>query len=256
MSRPVAKSPSTYRCNHLPELVEGRGVCLVQHFNAERQDLPLRQRAQRWLRLVLAAYLAIPVDQVRLARTASGKPWLPEHSWLRFNLTHSGHSAAIALCRDFEVGVDLEQVSGKVAAKKAIARRFFHPDEQRWLALDEADYLTRFTQLWSIKEAWLKARGTGLTQALGSFCGVPQAHAGGVAQVMVESAVIGQVQYCQVQGRGDFCLAYTAIPVARQPSVRWQLACHQTESDLGLKVYEHSAVDTSLANEPVAPVST
>ncbi|ATE77677.1 MULTISPECIES: 4'-phosphopantetheinyl transferase family protein [Pseudomonas] len=258
MSRPVAKSPSTYRCNPLPELIEGRGVCLLQHFNDALPEMTVRQRAQRWLHQVLAAYLAIPVDQVRIARTATGKPWLPEHTWLRFNLTHSGHSAAITLCREYDVGVDLEKVSGKVAVKKAIAQRFFHPDEQRWLALDEANYLTRFTQLWSMKEAWLKARGTGLTQPLRSFCVIPQAGASGVAQVMVAPPIsIGQIHYCQVQGEGRFCLAYGAILGAQQPSVQWQLGYHQTESRLFTPaVYEQSEVEISLAKEPVVPVST
>ncbi|MFJ4389511.1 4'-phosphopantetheinyl transferase family protein [Pseudomonas soli] len=227
MNRPGARSPSICQCNPLPELIHGQGVCLLRHFDDVRAQMTVRQRAQGWLHQVLASYLAIPVEHVRIARTATGKPWLPEHAWLRFNLTHSGHSAAIALCRDHEVGVDLEMVSGKVTVKKAIARRFFHPDEQCWLALDEANYLTRFTQLWSMKEAWLKARGTGLTQSLGSFCVIPQAGASGWAPVMVEPLVsAGQIQYCQVQGDAHFCLAFTAIPAARQPSVQWHLGCH------------------------------
>lgn len=258
MSKPVAKLPSIYRCNPLPELIEGRGVCLLQHFNDGQREMTVRQRAQRWLYQVLAAYLEIPVDRVLMARTATGKPWLPEHAWLRFNLSHSGHSAAIVLCRGYEVGVDLEKIIGKVAVKKAIAQRFFHPDEQRWLALDEASYLLRFTQLWSMKEAWLKARGTGLTQSLGSFCVIPQAGACGVAQVMVEpSSSSGQIHYCQVQGGGSFCLAYCAIFASQQPSVQWQLGRHQAEGGLlNATVYEQSEVETSLTNEPVAPVST
>ncbi|WP_248732178.1 4'-phosphopantetheinyl transferase superfamily protein [Pseudomonas sp. MWU13-2517] len=258
MTRPVARSPSTYRCNPLPELIDGRGICLLRHFGSELAGMTVRQGAQRWLYQVLAAYLEVPVDQVRIARTATGKPWLPEHAWLRFNLTHSGDLAAIALCREHEVGVDLEMVSGKVAVKQSIAQRFFHPEEQRWLALDEADYLARFTQLWSLKEAWLKARGTGLTQSLASFCVIPQAGSSGVVHVRQDApSGRGQIHYCQVQGQGRFCLAYGAIVESPQSSVQWQLSCHQTQSD-GFTpiVYEQSDVEISLANEPVAPVST
>ncbi|WP_248751788.1 4'-phosphopantetheinyl transferase superfamily protein [Pseudomonas sp. MWU15-20650] len=258
MSRPVAKSPSIYRCSPLPELIEGVGICLLRHFDEVPAQVTVRQQAQRWLHQVLAAYLAIPVEHVSIARAATGKPWLPEHAWLRFNLSHSGHSAAIALCRDHEVGVDLEQVSGKVAAKKAIAQRFFHPQEQRWLALDEANYLTRFTQLWSLKEAWLKACGTGLTRSLASFCVIPPQGESGVAQVMVEPPVShGQVHYCQVNGPARFCLAYGAIPAPQQPSIRWQLGCHQTEDGrLSPAAQEQPEVETSLPKVPVAPVST
>ena len=107
MSRPVAKSPSIYRCNPPPELIEGRGICLLRHFNDGLAQMTARQRAQSWLHQVLAAYLAIPVDQVHIARTATGKPWLPEHAWLRFNLSHSGNSAAIALS---EIGGEIGEI--------------------------------------------------------------------------------------------------------------------------------------------------
>lgn len=258
MNRPVARSPSIYPCNPLPELIDGRGICLLRHFVDELPGMTGRHAAQRWLHEVLAAYLAIPVDQVRIARTAAGKPWLPEHTWLRFNLTHSAHSAAIALCREHEVGVDLEMIYGKVAVKQAIARRFFHPDEQRWLALDEDNYLTRFTQLWSIKEAWLKARGTGLTQPLAGFCAIPPVGASGVAQVRVApTASIGQIHYCQVQGDKRFCLAYGALVEPQKPSVQWLLGCHQVQDGMFTpNVHEQSDVEISLAKEPVAPVST
>ncbi len=232
MSRPDARSPSIYRCNALPELIEGRGVCLLRHFNDEPAHTPVRQQAHQWLCQVLAACLAIPLDQVRIARTAAGKPWLPEHAWLRFNLSHSGRSAAIALCRGQEVGVDLETISGKVTVKKAIARRFFHPDEQRWLALDDANYLPRFTQLWSIKEAWLKALGTGLTQSLASFCAIPPCAASGVAQVMVNPPMSsGQIHYCQVQAQARFCLAYGAITAPEQRSVQWLLVTDKSTAN-------------------------
>ncbi len=227
MTRPGAKSSSIYPCNPLPELHAGRGVCLLRHFDQAGPDMTVRQQAQRWLHQVLAACLAIPVDHLRIARTPAGKPWLPDHPWLRFNLSHSGHSAAIALCRELEVGVDLEQVSGKVAVKRAVAQRFFHPDEQRWLALDEDDYLVRFTRLWSLKETWLKARGTGLSQSLASFCIIPPAGASGLAPVVVEPAVdVGQIHYCEVRGQERFCLAYTAIGAPQHSPVQWQLAGH------------------------------
>lgn len=227
MTRPVVRSPSISPCNPLPELIDGQGLCLLRHFGDELAHMTVRQATQHWLHQVLAAYLAIPVEQVHIARSAAGKPWLPEHNRLRFNVSHSGHSAAIALCLDQEVGVDLEMITGKVAVKQAVARRFFHADEQRWLALDEADYLARFTQVWSIKEAWLKARGTGLTQSLAGFCVTPLAGASGVAQVFGEpGASIGQVHHCQVQGEGLFCLAYGVIPDAQQAPLQWQLWCH------------------------------
>ncbi|QWA13214.1 4'-phosphopantetheinyl transferase superfamily protein [Sodalis ligni] len=229
MSKQVAKSPLIYRCNPLPELAVGQGVCLVQHFEGTLLGMTLRRRAQRWLRHVLAAYLFLPADQLTIARTRTGKPWLPQHSWLRFNLTHSGASAAIVLCRGQDVGVDLEKVSGKIAVKKAIAQRFFHPDEQRWLACSDENYLRRFTQIWCIKEAWLKARGSGLTQPLSGFCVIPRET--GLAQVVVEQQDhVGLIHHRWLAGEDIFCLAYGVSAHRQHPLVKWQVYFHQTGS--------------------------
>ena len=132
------------------------------------------------------------------------------------------------LCHGVEVGVDLEKVSGKVEVKKAIARRFFHPDEQRWLAEDEADYLLRFTRLWSVKEAWLKARGTGLTQPLAGFCAIPQ-HCG-ITQVSgAHQDETGLLHHRLIEDDGVYCLAYGACSVQKDLPVRWQAFVYQEE---------------------------
>ena len=228
MTAPVAVLPSIYRCDPLPELKTGEGLCLIRHFAPSLSGKLLRQQAQCWLRQVLTSCLPVTDTQLIIARTPEGKPWLPDFPQLRFNLSHSGTSAAIVLCRGVEVGVDLEKVSGKVEVKKAIARRFFHPDEQRWLAEDEADYLLRFTRLWSVKEAWLKARGTGLTQPLAGFCAIPQ-HCG-ITQVSgAHQDETGLLHHRLIEDDGVYCLAYGACSVQKDLPVRWQAFVYQEE---------------------------
>ncbi|MBU9810667.1 4'-phosphopantetheinyl transferase superfamily protein [Rahnella sp. SL6] len=227
MIEPVAGLPSIYRCDPLPELRAGEGLCLLHHFEYSRPEQSLRERAQCWLRQVLANCLSVTDEQLIIARTPQDKPWLPGAPWLHFNLSHSGASAAIVLCSGTEVGVDLERISGKVEVKKAIARRFFHPDEQRWLAEDEEHYLVRFTRLWSIKEAWLKARGTGLTQSLASFCALPQNNA--TADVLDEhTGERGVLHHAVIENDGFYCLAYGACQTRKDLPVRWQVCLHRT----------------------------
>ena len=77
-----------------------------------------------------------------------------------FNLSHSGDCIAIAVS-DCEVGVDIEHVR-PMPQFDEVARYVFHPDELRWRAR-QPDPLRAFFRLWTLKEALLKATGTGFS---------------------------------------------------------------------------------------------
>lgn len=103
-----------------------------------------------------------PEDQI-LNKTELGKPFLPAHPEVHFNLSHSGHWAVCAVSCD-PVGVDVEQPR----CTMEIARRFFRPQELEGLdALP--DLQDRLNRLWTAKEAFIKALGGGLTVPLNSF---------------------------------------------------------------------------------------
>jgi len=120
------------------------------------------------MRRLLAAYLARPVRDVRIARGVHGKPRLMRTT-LRFNLSHSGHALLLALSRDRGVGVDLEsQRRGRPGL--ALARRWFDPREAKRLGdLPEHIREDAFLRLWSCKEAVLKAHGRGIGYGLHRF---------------------------------------------------------------------------------------
>ena len=84
-------------------------------------------------------------------------------------MAHSGQVALVALARGREVGVDVEQ-TGREVAWEQVARRFFAPSE--WAALEalpEARRRGGFFACWTRKEAYLKARGRGLSVGLSTF---------------------------------------------------------------------------------------
>jgi 4'-phosphopantetheinyl transferase len=118
------------------------------------------------LRRILAAYLGVPPEDVRLEQNEHGKPRLGAAfagSGIRFSATHSEELALVAVARDRELGVDLERVRSLTTAD-AIADRWFARAERRHLqALPEADRLVAFYAHWTLKEAFAKARGLGLT---------------------------------------------------------------------------------------------
>ena len=97
-----------------------------------------------------------------------GKPFLQDVS--QFNLTHAGDYAVLALSKE-AVGVDLERIRGINWSR--VAERFFHPDEQRFLA-EAADPQTTFFTIWTLKESYLKAIGHGFSVSPRSFCVLPE----------------------------------------------------------------------------------
>jgi len=96
-----------------------------------------------------------------IAHRASGQPCLPE-SPLAISLAHSGDRVACALGRVAALGVDLEVIRPRPRLL-AFARRFYSAAEVAALeSLAGADQLAAFYDIWTLREAWLKARGAGL----------------------------------------------------------------------------------------------
>ena len=88
------------------------------------------------------------------------------HGW-HISLSHCSGRVAVTLA-EAPCGVDIE-VFREVAWEK-IARRYFAPSEQAWLeSLPETEARQAFLQLWTLKEAGVKAMGKGLANHLASL---------------------------------------------------------------------------------------
>jgi 4'-phosphopantetheinyl transferase len=124
-------------------------------------------------RLVLSRFYAVNPEDWEFEVGERGKPIIrapiadiPIH----FNLSHTdGLAVVLVSTGGGEVGVDVENVDRRVGGVQ-IAERFFAPAEvevMRGLPLDQQrDY---FFQIWTLKEAYIKARGLGLAIPLSSF---------------------------------------------------------------------------------------
>ena len=111
------------------------------------------------LRSLLARYLDTPASELPLVARAGAKPALAG-STVRFNLSHSGELAIVALAREREVGVDVELIRRR-RDPAALATRYLAPNEAR-VVRDAGDRTASFYRHWVAKEALLKATGTGL----------------------------------------------------------------------------------------------
>lgn len=114
-----------------------------------------------FLRRVLGAYVSEPPEKLDFVVSNRGKPLLAQHGDLHFNLSHSGDLAVCAVGRA-PLGVDIESLR-EIEDAESIASRFFTPREQEAvLALSRAEQSRAFLEIWTRKEAVLKAEGIGL----------------------------------------------------------------------------------------------
>jgi len=136
------------------------------------QQLPISRRKKYGmsriaLRQILAHYLDISPQNIEFTNNSFGKPSID--GAIQFNLSHAQNSAVIAIALE-DIGVDIEPRHRTVAKAVSIAKRFFHPDETRWiLTQPSAQQTAGFLQCWATKEAIVKAIGTGLSQQLATF---------------------------------------------------------------------------------------
>jgi len=124
------------------------------------------------LRAILGRYLATDPRTLQFCYSPYGKPGLTGddgNNGLFFNVTHSHGMALFAVTRNREVGVDLEYIDAHVACEQ-IAERFFSPYEVGMLrGVPQQMRSGAFFCCWARKEAYLKARGVGLSFGLSQF---------------------------------------------------------------------------------------
>lgn len=124
------------------------------------------------LRCVLAQYLETAPEAISFARNAYGKPRIASFNSdipLSFNLSHTNELSVLAVTWENDIGVDVEYLTRKVDILK-LARRYFSTRETEALqALDVSQFNDRFFDLWTLKEAYIKACGMGLAIPLKDF---------------------------------------------------------------------------------------
>jgi 4'-phosphopantetheinyl transferase len=124
------------------------------------------------LRGILGRYLDIVPSVIRFETSSFGKPRLLTDrpgGELPFNFSHSDGLALCAVSRGREVGVDVERIEPSSSLAE-IAGRYFSPREAAALAaLPPEEQRDAFYACWSRKEAYVKARGRGLSIPLDSF---------------------------------------------------------------------------------------
>lgn len=164
----------------LPLDVPGSALAKLEHLLAAEEQMRASQFAfdsdrtrfiggRATLRAILSRYLGITPAGIAFRYGPRGKPALDVEGKVRFNISHSAGLALIAVVSRREVGVDLERIAPENACHE-VASQLFSPVEAAALArLAPAEHLSAFFRCWTRKEAYVKARGDGLSIPLASF---------------------------------------------------------------------------------------
>ena len=145
----------------------------LRHDRLHRSEDRRRYLIGRLLtRGLLSRYLQQDPRSLRFVHSEHGRPELapqPKSPSLNFNLSHAFGMVACCVTSIHSVGVDVEDLKRPVAAL-AIATRFFAPIEAEDLRTRADDARRqRFFAYWTLKEAYVKARGEGLSIPLNQF---------------------------------------------------------------------------------------
>jgi 4'-phosphopantetheinyl transferase len=139
------------------------------HFERDRVTFVL---SHALVRTAISAYADVAPGDWTFRTNEHGCPFVSGpagHEWLRFNLSHADGCAAVVVARDRDVGIDVEPL-GRRAVDLAIAERYFAPAEVDDVMSAPPDRRQQvFLEIWTLKEAYIKARGVGLSLGLHDF---------------------------------------------------------------------------------------
>jgi 4'-phosphopantetheinyl transferase len=135
------------------------------HFERDRRRYTV---ARGRLRELLASRLGEEPHALEFVYGENGKPALADAS-LHFNVSHCEDVAVYALCREREIGVDVEALHPIREADGIAAQFFSRAETEAFRALGESSRTLGFYNCWTRKEAMVKATGAGLAMPLDGF---------------------------------------------------------------------------------------
>jgi 4'-phosphopantetheinyl transferase len=161
-----------------PQLLQAYHGLLCTHERVRRQRFYFEQGRHEYLitralvRTVLSRYAAVEPHDWRFKNNAYGRPEIaspPDLLPLRFNLSHTNGLIMCAIALDRDVGVDVENIE-RPGETVEIAGQFFSPTEVAALrGVSPENQRHRFFAYWTLKEAYIKARGMGVSLPLDQF---------------------------------------------------------------------------------------
>lgn len=124
------------------------------------------------LRSVLAIYLGLPPEEIRLQQDKNGKPFIAEEqnpSNLTFSLSGSGEYSIAGIACNLNIGVDIEPIRPLKEEARIVSGQFSPAELSDYQSTAKIERSELFFRQWTMKEAVVKAIGKGLLHPLQSF---------------------------------------------------------------------------------------
>lgn len=139
---------------YLPEERKTKVLCY-------RREIDRKLSVASYLLLIYALYKEFNLSNPVIAYTDKGKPYMPDHPDIHFNISHCPLGCVCAVS-DKPIGVDVQDI-----------RPFFHDianhccsSGELLLLTQSADPALHFTRMWAMKESYLKMTGEGIAKSL------------------------------------------------------------------------------------------
>ena len=160
-----------------PALLAAYEALLTPEERARKQRYYFERNRHEYLitralvRSVLSRYAQVSPEAWAFSANSYGCPAVasPAGTGLRFNLSNTRGLVCCLVSKDRDLGVDVEDID-REGESVSIADRFFSPSEVAELRTQPDDRRrARFFDYWTLKEAYIKARGMGLAIPLDHF---------------------------------------------------------------------------------------
>jgi 4'-phosphopantetheinyl transferase len=133
-------------------------------FRKDRRDFAA---AHALLRCALSTRKAVLPSSWTFTEAPRGKPMLSRDQMnCCFNLSHTTGLVVCGLSETAEIGIDAESINRGMDFEEIASSNFSQSEVQALTKLPAEQRRTRFTELWTLKEAYLKATGAGLSDPL------------------------------------------------------------------------------------------
>lgn len=204
----LAASLSSYRTDKLERFAQSGDDMHVQHMKASNYDLCLA--AGLVTDIGLKSY-GLREKDMKYGFTGRGKPVFLNRPDIRFNISHSGHYAVAVFSQSYEPGIDIERCS---RISNRIIYSFFSPHERELILSqpDEEAQRRMFGRIWTVREAFMKSTGMGLSTPRDEYETVMKNGKLAISQTCCE----GDFGTCELMPIGDYCISVVAGPLNSQ----------------------------------------
>lgn len=129
-----------------------------------KKDADISLVSRFLLRQILGSFLSVPAQEIIFSYNQYDRPYL--EGGVDFNVSHAGNRIVIAVNPKGKVGVDIEKIK---PIEDNVANICFTSEEKEYINQENGFDLERFFELWTLKEAFIKAHGQGMSYPLLAF---------------------------------------------------------------------------------------